>query len=60
MQQNVYSDAFLVELHQSRLRRRGRLRVCNAHVLHRASDRLVAQTLLNQGEVDVFLHQVRG
>ena len=58
MQQNGYSVAFSVEVHQCSLGYLRRLRVRHGHVFHRGAYGLVPKALANQGEVDVASYKV--
>ena len=60
MQQNGYSVAFSVEVHQCSLGYLRRLRVRHGHVFHRGAYGLVPKTLANQGEVYVASYEVGG
>ena len=60
MQQNGYSVAFSVEVHQGRLGYLRRLRVRHGHVLHGGPDSLVPKALADQGEVYVTSYEVGG
>lgn len=60
MQQKRYFVVLSVEAHQGGLCCVGSLTVAYTNVLHGAGDGLVAETLTNQGEVDVTGDEVRG